>query len=84
MARAGSADPADPDRAGPRTGSLQPARQGFKTGAIITTTSFDGSDLHNSLPRCTEQARAANQAFVDVLSAVAARTGATTAQVTLA
>ena len=53
-------------------------------GAITTTTSFDGGDLRNTLPRFTEEARSANQAPVDLLSAIAARKGATNAQIALA
>ena len=63
---------------------FSPLGKGFLTGAIDSTTSFSDSDLRNSLPRFTEQARAANQALVELLSAIAARKGATTAQVALA
>jgi aryl-alcohol dehydrogenase-like predicted oxidoreductase len=61
-----------------------PLGKGFLTGAIDSTTSFGDSDLRNILPRFTEQARAANQALVDPLPVIAARKGATTAQVALA
>jgi aryl-alcohol dehydrogenase-like predicted oxidoreductase len=63
---------------------FSPLGKGFLTGAIDSTTSFSDSDLRNILPRFTEQARAANQALVDLLSAIAARKGATAAQVALA
>ena len=63
---------------------FSPLGKGFLTGAITSTTSFSDSDLRNSLPRFTEQARTANQQLVDLLSAVAARKGATTAQIALA
>jgi aryl-alcohol dehydrogenase-like predicted oxidoreductase len=63
---------------------FSPLGKGFLTGAIDSTTSFGDSDLRNILPRFTEQARAANQALVDLLSVIAARKGATTAQVALA
>jgi aryl-alcohol dehydrogenase-like predicted oxidoreductase len=63
---------------------FSPLGKGFLTGAITTSTSFDSGDLRGSLPRFTEQARAANQALVDLLSAIAARKGATNAQVALA
>ena len=63
---------------------FSPLGKGFLTGAITPTTPFDGSDLRNVLPRFTEQARAANHTLVDLVSAVAARTGATAAQVALA
>jgi aryl-alcohol dehydrogenase-like predicted oxidoreductase len=63
---------------------FSPLGKGFLTGAITTTTAFEGSDLRGSLPRFTEPARAANQALVDMLGAVAARKGVTNAQVALA
>jgi aryl-alcohol dehydrogenase-like predicted oxidoreductase len=63
---------------------FSPLGKGFLTGAITSTTSFSDSDLRNSLPRFTEQARTANQALVELLSAVAARKGATMAQIALA
>ena len=63
---------------------FSPLGKGFLTGAIDSTTSFGDSDLRNILPRFTEQARTANQALVDLLSAIAERKGATTAQVALA
>jgi aryl-alcohol dehydrogenase-like predicted oxidoreductase len=63
---------------------FSPLGRGFLTGAISATTSFESGDMRNGLPRFTEQARAANQALVDLLSEVAARKGATTAQVALA
>jgi aryl-alcohol dehydrogenase-like predicted oxidoreductase len=54
-----------------------PLGRGFLTGAITSATSFSDTDLRGSLPRFTEVARAANQALVDLLSAVAARKGTT-------
>jgi aryl-alcohol dehydrogenase-like predicted oxidoreductase len=63
---------------------FSPLGKGFLTGAITSTTSFDEADLRTILPRFTEQARTANQALVDLLTAVATRIGATNAQVALA
>ncbi|MGW7261334.1 aldo/keto reductase [Streptomyces sp. NPDC054834] len=63
---------------------FSPLGKGFLTGAITSSTSFSDSDLRGSLPRFTEQARTANQALVDLLSAIAARKGTTTAQIALA
>ncbi len=63
---------------------FSPLGKGFLTGAIDSTTSFSDSDLRNSLPRFTEQARIANQALVDLLSSIAAGKGVSTAQVALA
>ena len=63
---------------------FSPLGKGFLTGTIDSSTSFSEGDLRASLPRFTEQARAANQALVEVVQAVAARTSATPAQVALA
>jgi aryl-alcohol dehydrogenase-like predicted oxidoreductase len=63
---------------------FSPLGKGFLTGTIDSSTAFGEGDLRASLPRFTEQARAANQALVDVLRAVAARNSATPAQVALA
>ncbi len=63
---------------------FSPLGKGFLTGAIDSTTSFSDSDLRNILPRFTEQARIDNQALVALLAAIAARKGATAAQVALA
>ena len=63
---------------------FSPLGKGFLTGAISSTTAFADSDLRSTLPRFTEKARAANQALVDVLAAIAARTGTTAAQIALA
>ncbi|MET0416070.1 MAG: aldo/keto reductase, partial [Actinoplanes sp.] len=63
---------------------FSPLGRGFLTGAITAETSFADGDLRGNLPRFTEEARAANQALVDQLSAVATRKDATTAQVSLA
>lgn len=63
---------------------FSPLGKGFLTGAITSATSFSDSDLRNSIPRFTGQARTANQALVDLLSTAAARKGATTAQIALA
>jgi aryl-alcohol dehydrogenase-like predicted oxidoreductase len=63
---------------------FSPLGKGFLTGTIDSSTSFAEGDLRASLPRFTEQARAANQALVELLEAVAARNSATPAQVALA
>jgi aryl-alcohol dehydrogenase-like predicted oxidoreductase len=47
-------------------------------------TAFDSTDLRNTLPRFTPEARKANQALVDLLSAIATRKKATPAQIALA
>jgi len=62
---------------------FSPLGKGFLTGKIDAATEFPGVDIRNSIPRFSAEARAANQALVDLLSAVAARQGATSAQVAL-
>ena len=63
---------------------FSPLGKGFLTGAISSTTEFSKSDVRTNLPRFTEPARTANQALVDLLSAIATRKGVTNAQVALA
>jgi aryl-alcohol dehydrogenase-like predicted oxidoreductase len=63
---------------------FSPLGRGFLTGAITATTTFGDADMRSTLPRFTEQARAANQALVELLSTIAARKGVTAAQVALA
>jgi aryl-alcohol dehydrogenase-like predicted oxidoreductase len=63
---------------------FSPLGRGFLTGTISAATSFDSSDIRSTLPRFTPEARAANQALVDLLGRVAAGKGATPAQVALA
>jgi aryl-alcohol dehydrogenase-like predicted oxidoreductase len=47
-------------------------------------TTFDSTDLRNTLPRFTPEARKANQALVDLLGRIAQRNKATSAQIALA
>jgi aryl-alcohol dehydrogenase-like predicted oxidoreductase len=63
---------------------FSPLGKGFLTGAIDSSTRFAAGDLRGSLPRFTEEARAANQALVGLLTDVAGRHGATPAQIALA
>ena len=63
---------------------FSPLGRGFLTGAIDANTTFDSSDMRASLPRFAAEARLANQALVDLLNDVAARKGATSAQIALA
>ncbi|MDC0719083.1 aldo/keto reductase [Nannocystis bainbridge] len=63
---------------------FSPLGKGFLTGKMDESTNFDRSDFRNILPRFTPEARKANQAFVDLLGAVAARKRATPAQIALA
>ena len=61
--------------------AYSPLGKGFLTGKIDESTTFDGNDFRNQLPRFTPEARKANQALVDLLGAVAARKGTTPAQI---
>jgi aryl-alcohol dehydrogenase-like predicted oxidoreductase len=63
---------------------FSPLGKGFLTGAIDEKTSFDSTDFRNRVPRFAPEARAANQAFVDLLAGIAREKGATRAQVALA
>jgi aryl-alcohol dehydrogenase-like predicted oxidoreductase len=61
-----------------------PLGQGFLTGKIDATTTFDSSDFRAVFPRFTREAREANLALVDLLKQIAERKKATPAQVALA
>src|ERR1700722_2971768 len=63
---------------------FSPLGRGFLTGRIDQSTEFGTGDVRAILPRFTAEARAANQAVVDLLASVAADKGATSAQVALA
>src|SRR5271155_683665 len=63
---------------------FSPLGRGFLTGAIDENTAFDSTDFRNNVPRFAPEARKANKALVDVLSAIAARKHATPAQLALA
>jgi aryl-alcohol dehydrogenase-like predicted oxidoreductase len=63
---------------------FSPLGRGFLTGAISKDTKFGGNDIRNSLPRFQAEARAANQALVDLIGAFARQKKATPAQVALA
>jgi aryl-alcohol dehydrogenase-like predicted oxidoreductase len=63
---------------------FSPLGKGFLTGAIDANTTFDSTDFRNTLPRFTPEARAANQALVDLLSDIGSRRRATPSQIALA
>ncbi|MDE1993716.1 MAG: aldo/keto reductase [Rhizobiaceae bacterium] len=63
---------------------FSPLGKGFLTGKIDVTTAFDKSDMRNNIPRFAPEAREANRALIDLLSTIAERHSATTAQVALA
>jgi aryl-alcohol dehydrogenase-like predicted oxidoreductase len=63
---------------------FSPLGKGFLTGTIDATTTFDATDFRNTVPRFSPANRRANQAVVDLVAAMAARKGATPAQLALA
>ena len=50
---------------------FSPLGKGFLTGKIDENTAFDRNDFRNSVPRFTPENRKANQALVDLLTAIA-------------
>jgi Predicted oxidoreductases (related to aryl-alcohol dehydrogenases) len=63
---------------------FSPLGKGFLTGKIDSSTTFESTDFRSSVPRFSEENRKANQAVVDLLTAIATEKEATTAQVALA
>ncbi|MFC0516001.1 aldo/keto reductase [Mucilaginibacter angelicae] len=63
---------------------FSPLGKGFLTGAINESTSFDKTDFRNIVPRFAPDARAANQAMVNLLTRIANDKQATPAQIALA
>jgi aryl-alcohol dehydrogenase-like predicted oxidoreductase len=63
---------------------FSPLGKGFLTGKIDETTQFESTDFRNTVPRFDPEARKANQVFVELLAGIAARNGATPAQIALA
>jgi aryl-alcohol dehydrogenase-like predicted oxidoreductase len=63
---------------------FSPLGKGFLTGAIDASTTFDSTDFRNTVPRFAPEARQANQAIVDALTAIAAAKAVTPAQIALA
>jgi aryl-alcohol dehydrogenase-like predicted oxidoreductase len=63
---------------------FSPLGRGFLTGKISENTTFESSDLRNTLPRFTPEARKANQALVDLLGEIAKRKKVSPAQIALA
>jgi aryl-alcohol dehydrogenase-like predicted oxidoreductase len=64
--------------------AFTPLGAGFLTGKIDTQTTFDKTDFRNISPRFSTEARAANQAVVDLLKQIAEKKGGTPAQIALA
>jgi aryl-alcohol dehydrogenase-like predicted oxidoreductase len=63
---------------------FSPLGRGFLTGKVNENTTFESSDLRNTLPRFTPDARKANQGLVDLLGEIAKRKKATPGQIALA
>jgi aryl-alcohol dehydrogenase-like predicted oxidoreductase len=63
---------------------FSPLGRGFLTGRIDPTTAFGEGDIRGNLPRFSAEARAANQALVDLLGRIAADKDATPARIALA
>lgn len=63
---------------------FSPLGKGFLTGKIAADTALDSSDMRNSIPRFSPEARQTNQRLVDLIKVIGERHGATPAQVALA
>jgi aryl-alcohol dehydrogenase-like predicted oxidoreductase len=63
---------------------FSPLGRGFLTGKIDETTTFASNDFRASVPRFSPENRKANQAVVDLVGRIAAKKGATPAQIALA
>ena len=63
---------------------FSPLGKGFLTGTIDAGTSFTQNDFRNSVPRFSEENRAANQAVIDTLAGIAKEKQVTPAQLALA
>jgi aryl-alcohol dehydrogenase-like predicted oxidoreductase len=63
---------------------FSPLGRGFLTGTINETTTFDGTDFRNLLPRFSTEARKANQEFVALVGRIAMEREVTPAQIALA
>lgn len=63
---------------------FSPLGKGFLTGKVDTTTTFADGDVRATIPRFTEENRAANQALVDHVTELARQKEVTPGQVALA
>jgi aryl-alcohol dehydrogenase-like predicted oxidoreductase len=63
---------------------FSPLGRGFLTGKMNENTTFDSTDLRNTLPRFTPEALKANQALIDLLAKIGERKKVTPAQIALA
>ncbi|MFG2440524.1 aldo/keto reductase [Streptomyces sp. NPDC048508] len=63
---------------------FSPLGKGFLTGTVDTTTAFSDGDVRTTIPRFSEDNRAANQQLVDHVATLAQAKNATPGQVALA
>ncbi len=63
---------------------FSPLGKGFLTGTVDTTTTFTEGDIRATIPRFTEENRAANAALVDHVAELAKDKGGTSGQIALA
>jgi aryl-alcohol dehydrogenase-like predicted oxidoreductase len=63
---------------------FSPLGKGFLTGSVSTSTEFSAGDIRATIPRFTEDNRAANLALVEHAAAIAEARGATPGQIALA
>jgi len=61
-----------------------PLGQGFLTGKVSADQTFERSDVRSWFPRFTPEAMEANQPLIDLLSRIAKRYEASSAQIALA
>ena len=63
---------------------FSPLGKGFLTGKIDETTTFDSTDFRNTVPRFSPEAARRTRRWSTCCGAIAARKGATPAQIALA
>ncbi len=63
---------------------FSPLGRGYLTGKIDENTTFESTDIRNTVPRFAPDARKANRALVDLLGSIAQHKEATPAQIALA
>ena len=63
---------------------FSPLGRGYLTGKVDENMTFDSSDIRNTSPRYTPEARKANRVVIDLLENIAAQKQATPAQIALA
>ena len=63
---------------------FSPLGKGFLTGKLDANQTFDATDFRSTVPRFAPETLQKNRAFVELLERIAARKGATPAQIALA